>query len=249
MIGIYKLTSPSGKCYIGQSVNIENRLSKYKHLKCESQPKIYNALVKYGYDNFTVEILWETKDELNSTSILNQLEEDFINLYDSVNNGYNCKEGGNSRRLSEETKNKLRNKFFSEEYRKKLSLAGKGRVFTEEHRKNLSESRKGKGHKHTEETKEKLSKIMTGKTRTKEHCENISKAKKGISNKLNYIPILQYDKNNNFIREWESITSAREELKISNISHCLSGKYKTSGGFIWKYKDDLVGMFKNMEDK
>ena len=31
MIGIYKLTSPSNKVYIGQSLNIKNRLSKYKN--------------------------------------------------------------------------------------------------------------------------------------------------------------------------------------------------------------------------
>ena len=32
MIGIYKLTSPSGKSYIGRSLNLKQRLSKYKNL-------------------------------------------------------------------------------------------------------------------------------------------------------------------------------------------------------------------------
>lgn len=46
--GIYKLTSPSGKCYIGQSVQLEIRHRRYKNLECDRQPKLYNAILKYG---------------------------------------------------------------------------------------------------------------------------------------------------------------------------------------------------------
>lgn len=50
--------------------------------------------------------------------------------------------------------------------------------------------------------------------------------------------ILQYDLNNNLIREWENITIASNtlNLSISNISSCLRSKTKQAGGFIWKYK-------------
>ena len=41
MVGIYKITNPSGKIYIGQSVNIDNRISSYKNLKCKNQTKLY----------------------------------------------------------------------------------------------------------------------------------------------------------------------------------------------------------------
>jgi len=46
--GIYKLTSPSGKCYIGQSVNLEKRILSYARRDCVFQTKIYNAICKYG---------------------------------------------------------------------------------------------------------------------------------------------------------------------------------------------------------
>lgn len=48
-------------------------------------------------------------------------------------------------------------------------------------------------------------------------------------------PIKQYDNQNNFIKEWKSINEAKKETKINNIEKCLKGKYKTAGGFIWKY--------------
>ena len=48
MIGIYKITSPSNKIYIGQSINIERRFNSYKNLShCKQQIKLYNSLQKY----------------------------------------------------------------------------------------------------------------------------------------------------------------------------------------------------------
>jgi hypothetical protein len=52
------------------------------------------------------------------------------------------------------------------------------------------------------------------------------------------IPVLQYDKEMNFIKEWDSAKTAGIELNISDkhISSCMTGKRKTTHGFIWKYK-------------
>ncbi len=63
-----------------------------------------------------------------------------------------------------------------------------------------------------------------------EHFENTGKDKRK--------PILQYDLDGKFIREWNSITEASHQLCIfhSNISMCLRKMYKTSGGFKWEYK-------------
>lgn len=51
--------------------------------------------------------------------------------------------------------------------------------------------------------------------------------------------VIQYDLNNNFIKEWNSITEVNKELKINNtsIGQCCMGKRKTAGDFIWKYKE------------
>ena len=53
--------------------------------------------------------------------------------------------------------------------------------------------------------------------------------------------ILQYDMSGNFIKEWDSIANASKELKIGSncITTCCKGKYKSSGGYIWKYKSDI----------
>jgi predicted GIY-YIG superfamily endonuclease len=44
MIGIYKITSPTNKVYIGQSLDIEKRFVNYKGLFCKQQTKLYNCL-------------------------------------------------------------------------------------------------------------------------------------------------------------------------------------------------------------
>ncbi len=46
--GIYCLTSPSGKKYIGRSFNIERRMTQYKRLECQNQSKLYTAIIKYS---------------------------------------------------------------------------------------------------------------------------------------------------------------------------------------------------------
>jgi len=52
---------------------------------------------------------------------------------------------------------------------------------------------------------------------------------------VNWKPILQYDLNNVLIKEWESITIAKDTLKISNI-HRAAKKGLTAGGYRWKYR-------------
>lgn len=103
MIGIYKITSPKGKVYIGQSQNIDKRFEAYKRLSCKSQPKIYNSLKKYGVDNHDYDILIECEKEE-----LTYYESSFINIYQSHLLGLNCKGGFNrlgvSQPHSEESK-------------------------------------------------------------------------------------------------------------------------------------------------
>ena len=52
-------------------------------------------------------------------------------------------------------------------------------------------------------------------------------------------PILQFDLNGNFIREWESAIDVGREVR-SNICNCLKGNQKTALGYIWKYKESEV---------
>jgi len=52
--------------------------------------------------------------------------------------------------------------------------------------------------------------------------------------------VLQYDLNNNFIKEFESISKASKILKIqrNSIKNCCQNKQKTAGKFKWKYKNE-----------
>lgn len=54
---IYRLTSPSGKVYIGQTKRLSGRLSSYRTLKCRNQTLLYNSLRKYGFEQHTFYIV------------------------------------------------------------------------------------------------------------------------------------------------------------------------------------------------
>ena len=51
-------------------------------------------------------------------------------------------------------------------------------------------------------------------------------------------PVLQYDANDNFIKEWPCIRDAQDTLKIYHIGMVCKGQRKSAGGFKWKYKND-----------
>lgn len=98
------------------------------------------------------------------------------------------------------------------------------------------------GYIHTEEFKQKLSKERKGiikKPLSKETKEKLSKAL--IGREITWgKSVLQFDKQGNFIKEWNNMKDAQRETGAKNIFEVASGYknhlYKSSGGFIWKYK-------------
>lgn len=54
---VYKITSPSGKIYIGSTINWRERLASYKRLDCKQQLKLFNSLKKYGPDKHLFEVI------------------------------------------------------------------------------------------------------------------------------------------------------------------------------------------------
>lgn len=104
-VGIYGLRNKiTNKWYIGQSWDIDLRLSNYKSLSCKNQPKIYSSLKKNGFSNFDF-VLIELCDKDQST--LDSRETYWIKFHDSIKNGYNLREGGSNGKLSNEVKNKI----------------------------------------------------------------------------------------------------------------------------------------------
>jgi group I intron endonuclease len=202
MVGIYKITSPSGKIYIGQSVNILSRINKYKNAKCITQPIILKSILKYGWENHLFEIVCECdKQELN------EKERYYQELFDCIGkNGLNCiltntssKTGKarqetidklKGRKLSESTRQKMRDRKTSDETKLKISKANIGHEVSKETRDKISKSNKGKKRTKeyvdkmkqrviSEETKYKISKANIGRKISDETKYKISKAKKG----------------------------------------------------------------------
>lgn len=145
-VGIYRIwINDSSYVYIGQSLALSRRsVNHNSDLKRGSHdnPKLQNAYNKYGAYHFEVV-------ELCSEEHLNEREVYYIKKHNSLGpGGYNLREGGDSGRLSEETKDKL-------------SAAHKGKKLSQETKAKLSAAQKGKkfwaGKKHSEETKANMS--------------------------------------------------------------------------------------------
>ena len=97
MIGIYKIKNLiNGKVYIGQSQNISQRWVAHRSRPFNSNAiqydcPLYRAIRKYGFDNFSFEVLEETtKDKLNEREIYWIAK---FNSNDSIY-GYNLTSGG-----------------------------------------------------------------------------------------------------------------------------------------------------------
>jgi group I intron endonuclease len=112
---IYMFTSPSGKKYIGQSINFNQRYKKYLRNSPESIGKYFSAaILKYGgIKNFELTILskFEIFENIEEVKRKINLEEIFfIEKYNSLKEGYNLTGGGSGsfkREISKETRLKL----------------------------------------------------------------------------------------------------------------------------------------------
>ena len=226
---VYKHTFPNGKVYIGITKNKpEIRWNGgYGYM---TQVKMWRAIQKYGWDNVQHDILFTglTKEDAQAEEIK------AISLYDSTNpeRGYNTDYGGYARPA------------MTEEAKKKLSAALKGRTIPEEVRRKISETTKGDGaywygKRHTAETKALISKNRKGKGGdipfTPERKEKIRMAQMGNQNAP--------QKTTRCVETGIVYRSAREAarqtgLRPAQISQCCRGERHTHGGFRWEYVEE-----------
>jgi hypothetical protein len=84
--------------------------------------------------------------------------------------------------------------------------------------------------KHSEESRGKISEALRKRIRNPDSSKKSAEKRQKI--------ILQFTKENVFVKEWVSKAQASEELKISKsaLVNCLTNLSKSAGGFIWKYK-------------
>lgn len=95
LCGIYKITSPSGKIYIGQSPDINRRWNVYRLELCKLQRRLYRSIKKYGWENHKTEVI-----EICSIKKLNEKEIYWISFYNSFGtfHGMNLTIGGEGSR-------------------------------------------------------------------------------------------------------------------------------------------------------
>lgn len=188
--GIYKITSPSKKIYIGQSRNILRRFIRYKNLDCKSQICLYRSLLKYSPAKHKFEIIHECPREQ-----LNELEIYYIELYQCFNSKYgmNLQSGGKIYEVSEETRKKMSERMKGNTYRLGTKLSKeeiikrtnsrKGYRHSDETRTKISIAQTNRIQKPrrpcSEETKIKLHNIHKGRVLTTEWKEKLSKSHKG----------------------------------------------------------------------
>lgn len=248
---IYKITSPSGRVYMGKSICLDNRLSSYKTLNCKSQPKLYNSLVKYGYDNHSLEVI---DSFFGDNLFANGKEMFWIRSYMSNSNKwvstYSYDKGLN---LTDGAEGMTGYKY-SEESKRKMSIAGRGkpkyklrgRPMSEETKRKLSE--KGKlrpspnlGKKLSEERKRQIgvskvgNKYMLGKSHSEETRKKIAETR---AVRYGNTPILVYDLNMDFIAEYPSKREAHRETGVARnvINNNLRGVTSQTPKLIFKYK-------------
>lgn len=221
MIGIYKITNTvNGKCYIGQSRDIEARWQK--HLSAyKSSPdwELYRAFKKYGISKFTFEIVEECQiNELNEREIY------WIAQYDSFNNGYNMTLGGEACNGTND---------------KKVYQYTVSGDFVAEY-KSAHEAARVLNIQFTN-----ICKVCRGERKTAggfgwsyDKHDSVQPIK---TKRLGDGTVLQFTKEGQFIAEYPTAAEADRMTGISRttIGLVCKGKGKTAGGFVWKYKNDV----------
>lgn len=236
---IYSLTSrTTGKIYIGRTIDIDRRMKDHeKKANSGSRTKFYEAIREYGLNDFDLSIIEDGVPECE----LDEKEIYYINIYNTVNDGYNTTIGGKG----------TVGYVFTEEDKIKISRASTGREVSKEVRDRISESQKGKII--PEETKMKQSEFWKGKRKgpennfygkkhTKESLDKMKESTLKYSVEKRDIDtdelIKVYDTVEdaaNFVVE-NNLSKAKKESTVRGaIYRCCSGRCDTMYGYRWNY--------------
>lgn len=212
---------------------------------------LYNAMRKYGLDNFEINVLMEDVPE-NYLNLLEQLWIKELNLTNR-NKGYNLAIGGYINRGFK----------MSEDSKLKMSLSHKGekaywygKHHSVETRNKIREQRYGKafnkGYRHTEEVKQKMSESKKGISSATEHTRKLMSDQRKGENNPSAQSVCMIDKFTDkivctFSTMKEAIYWLNKngycELKvirsmIGSIVRVCKDKTKTAYGFRWKYANE-----------
>jgi hypothetical protein len=238
--GIYKITSPTNRVYIGQSNDIRRRILTYLEPKGgSSQVRLKASFNKHGIDLHNLIILEECEE-----SLLNERERYWQEYYNVLSkSGLNCKMTttlDKSGKLSDETKKLIGSKTKGttktcQSTMKKVYQYAKDGTFLQEHvslreaerqtgihASSIGHSIKGRGYSKS------AGGYLWSYDKLQTHSGHVGPVGKVIK---------QYSLDNVLVQEFESICSAAKQLNISKsgIIRCCKGKQKQSGGFTFKY--------------
>ena len=154
-IGVYKIVSPSGRVYVGQSINIPKRWKTYfqMNVKTKRQKRLWRSFKKYGVQNHKFSVL-----EYCSLRDINVIERKWQEFYKVTGDGLNC--------VLQKTNEKKR--ILSKETRLKISQSLMGNSVSDEYKGILRERMKG-------------NKFNTGRSRAQWEKDKISQSMKLIS--------------------------------------------------------------------
>lgn len=211
----------NGKQYIGITMQDPESRWGINGINYKSSPHFWNAITKYGWENFNHEVLYRHLSKIDACIA----EKILIREYQTQNNkyGYNVMEGGSAPSIPQCVRDKMSvamrgnkngvGKECSMEKRRKISESQKGRKLTDEHRKKLSNAKKGKHHASpSQETRKKISDSHKKKA---VYCQELNEV----------FPSIQ-----------ECARSLG--LQATLICACCKGKHKTTGGFHFQYYND-----------
>jgi len=196
---VYLLTSPSGKRYVGQSWDYNERMRCYRCNKGRGQDALHAAIKKYGWDNFTATAIVqgiETQEALDAT------EDAFIMLLNTLApNGYNLKRGGMGGKHHVVTK-------------KKMSKSHLGKKHSPETITKQSKAQRG-------EKNPNFGKSPSAETRAKNSASNLGKPK-SEETKLKISATKRGKKREPFSAEWRANMSAAQTVfRAANIEHAM----------------------------
>lgn len=248
---VYKHTNlTNGKVYIGITHDIRKR---WRGNGCayKSNPHFWQAIVAYGWDGFSHEVLLSELSQQEAC----EAEIKLIAEYQSLDRekGYNHSPGGENPLVWQSGENHpFWGKHHSAETRAKLSESHSGakhrcygKPLPEITRQRIGDANRGK--KLPEWQKEHLRQINTGKKASAETKEKMSQSRKGhlvseetrqkIRETKESRQVQQLSKNGELLTIWPSVTAAAQAsgLDRSQIRRCCKGELKSSGGYKWQY--------------
>jgi len=246
------LISPTLECYIGQTKNVKRRFREHRRAKGGCR-RVYNAIRKYGWDNF-LKVIIEVFDDDVSGEFIDEREIYWIKEHNTLSpNGYNLDEGGNGpRKLSEETHQKMKiyHKNRPPEHQLKITRAMQERILSEEQkeqcRKNLTQAHKAwTGQCHTDVTKAKMSRGIRDYYENRSEEQIAQHKEKSYQNAKKYMkPIIATEKKTGIKRKFESTYDAARTLAIetgkkfnrSHVGNCANKRPKYNSHHGWTFE-------------